>query len=104
MIRIPSAKNLTDEVILEMARTVHYECLSDLGAKLGFTLVEVDNIKHEHMKNIRKTVEKLLMSWKTKNGDGPEQMANLRKIMSSLSTERAQQSSRQGNIIMTVSL
>lgn len=74
-------QTLSDEFILDVASKIPYAKYNELGVKLGFTLVELNNIMHASHRITNMASTQVLMEWKTKHGGGQEQRETLTKIL-----------------------
>ena len=77
-IRDSPSDQLTDNVILEIAKRVPHGKCHDLGVRLGFADTEVDNLLYRYQRDVEQVSRELLMGWKTCHGSGSVEKERLR--------------------------
>ena len=69
--------------LLQLSHSVPHTKYTDLGIRLGFTYAHLENVLVQNMNNVEKAVLEILMEWKTAHGDGPEQVVELKRALTS---------------------
>ena len=83
---------MSDEFILDIARTVPHDKYHDVGVELGFQYNHVDNTLAwiQTADRYTQATTKILMEWKDKHGSGPDQKKQLVDILASLGIQASE--------------
>ena len=80
-------RDLTDDVILEIAKGVPPGKCHDLGVRLGFPDTDIDTLISKHEWDIDEVSREVLMGWKTCHGSGPAVKRRLSVHLESIGLE-----------------